>query len=90
MLPDTGMLRKGMLNVSKGKAFFLTGQLVKLCEYMFEKLPFVVFKAPTDSSPYVVIIFSLNYQYGDVCKVKTRVEIFKKEAAVDNFLIRFK
>ena len=57
---------------------------------MFEDLPLVVFKGSTDARPYVVVIFSANCQYGDVCKVKTRLEIFKKEVAVDNFLIRFK
>ena len=74
----------------KRKALFSTDQLVQVCEHMFDKLPFVVFKDPADACPYVVIIFSPNCQYGDVCEVKTRVEIFKKEAAMDNFLIRFK
>ena len=57
---------------------------------IFDKLPFVVFKGPADARHYVVIIFLPNCQYGDVCEVKTRVEIFKKEAEVDNFLIRFR
>ena len=57
---------------------------------MFEELPFVAFKGPTDARPYVVVIFSSYSQYGNVCKVKTRLEIFKKEVAVDNFFIRFK
>ena len=57
---------------------------------MFDELPFVALKGPADARPYVVVVFSPNYQYGDVCEVKTRLEIFKKEAAVDNFLIRFK
>ena len=38
----------------------------------------------------MIIIFSPNCQYGDVCELKTRVEIFKKEVAMDNFLMRFK
>ena len=37
----------------------------------------------------MVVIFSANCQYSDVCEVKTRLEIFKKEVALDNFLIRF-
>ena len=90
MLPDGVMLRKGVLTMPKEKALFSTDQLVQVCEHMFDKLPFVVFKDPADACPYVVIIFSPNCQYGDVCEVKTRVEIFKKEAAMDNFLIRFK
>ena len=57
---------------------------------MFEDLPFVAFKGPTDARPYVVVIFSTNCQYGDVCEVKTRLENFKKEVAIENFLIRFK
>ena len=57
---------------------------------MFEDLPFVAFKGPTDAHPYVMVIFSADCQYGDVCEVKTRLEIFKKEAVVENFLIRFK
>ena len=89
-LPDGGMLRKGVLAVSRGKALFSTDQLVLVCEHMFDKLPFVLFKGPADARPYVVNIFSPNYQYGDVCELKTRVEIFKKEAAADNFLMRFK
>ena len=84
------MLRKGVLTVSRGKALFSTDQLLQVCEHMFEDLPFVAFKGPTDARPYVVAIFSANCQYGDVCEVKTRLEIFKKEAAVENFLIRFK
>ena len=87
---DGEMLRKGVLTVSRGKALFSTNQLIQVCEHMFEGLPFVVFKGPTDARPYVVIIFSVDYQYGDGCEVKTRLEIFKKEAAVENFLIRFK
>ena len=83
-------LRKGVLTVSRGKALFSTDQLIQVCEHMFEDLPFVAFKGPTDAHPYVVVIFSANCQYGDVCEVKTRLEIFKKEAAVENFLIRFK
>ena len=87
---DGEMLRKGVLTVSKGKTLFSTNQLIQVCEHMFEGLPFVAFKGPTDARPYVVIIFSADCQYGDVCEVKTRLEIFKKEAAVENFLIRFK
>ena len=92
-IPSDGeMLRKGVLTVSRGKALFSTDQLIQVCEHMFEDLPFVAFKAPADAAdaPYVVVIFSPNYQYGDVCEVKTRLEIFKKEVAVDNFLLRFK
>ena len=87
---DGEMLRKGVLTVSRGKALFSTDQLIQVCIHMFEGLPFVAFKGPTDARPYVVIIFSADCQYGDVCEVKTRLEIFKKEAAVENFLIRFK
>ena len=87
---DGEMLRKGGLTVSRGKALFSTDQLIQVCEHMFEDLPFVAFKGPADARPYVVVIFSANCQYGDVCKVKTRLEIFKKKVAVDNFLIRFK
>ena len=87
---DDEMLKKGVLIVSRGKALFSTDQLVQVCEHMFEELPFVAFKGSADACPYVVVIFSPNCQYGDVCKVKSRLEIFKKEAAVDNFLIRFK
>ena len=83
-------LRKGVLTVSRGKALFSTDQLIQVCKHMFEDLPFVAFKGPTDAHPYVVVIFSANCQYGDVCEVKTRLELFKKEAAVENFLIRFK
>ena len=90
MPSDGGMLRKGMLTVSREKALLSIDQLVQVCEHMFEELPFVAFKGPTDAKPYAVIIFSPNCQYSDVCEVKTRVEIFKKEVAVDNFLIRFK
>ena len=87
---DGEMLRKGVLTVSRGKALFSTDQLIQVCIHMFEGLPFVAFKGPTDARPYVVVIFSADCQYGDVCEVKTRLEIFKKEAAVENFLIRFK
>ena len=90
-IPSDGeILRKGVLTVSRGKALFSTDQLIQVCEHMFEELPFVAFKGPADARPYVVVIFSPNCQYGDVCKVKTRLEIFKKKVAVDNFLIRFK
>ena len=57
-----------------------------VCEHMFDKLQFVLFKGRL----YMIIIFSSNCQYGDVCELKTRVEIFKKEVVVDNFLSRFK
>ena len=90
ILSDGEMLRKGVLTVSRGKALFSTDQLIHVCEHMFEGLPFVAFKGPADTHPYVVVIFSANCQYGGVCEVKTRLEIFKKEAAVENFLIRFK
>ena len=90
ILSDSEMLRKGVLTVSRGKALFSTDQLVQVCEHMFDELPFVAFKSPADACPYLMVIFSPNCQYGDVCKVKTRLEIFKKEVAVDNFLIRFK
>ena len=79
-----------MLTVTRGKALFSTDQLIQVCKHMFEDLPFVAFKGPADMRPYVVVIFSADCQYGDVCEVKTRLEIFKKEAAVENFLIRFK
>ena len=89
-LSDGEMLRKGVLTVSRGKALFSTDQLIHVCEHMLEGLPFVAFKGPADTHPYVVVIFSSNCQYGGVCEVKTRLEIFKKEVAVENFLIRFK
>ena len=79
-----------MLAVSRGKALFSTDQLIQVCIHMFEGLPFVTFKGLTDDRSYVVVIFSADCQYGDVCEVKTRLEIFKKEAAVENFLIRIK
>ena len=85
---DGGVLRKGVLTVSRGKALFSTDQLIQVCEHMFEELPFVAFKGPADARPYVVVVFSPNCQY--VRKVKTRLEIFKKEVAVDKFVIRFK
>ena len=87
---DGEMLRKDVLTGSRGKALFSTDQLIQVCKHKFEDLPFVAFKGPADACPYVVVIFSADCQYGDVCEVKTRLEIFKKEAAVDNFLIRFK
>ena len=90
ILSDGEMLRKGVLTVSRGKALFSTDQLIQVGEHMIEDLPFVAFKGPADACPYAVVIFSPNCQYGDVCEVKTRLEIFKKEVAVDNFLIRFK
>ena len=70
-----------MLTVSRGKALFSTDQLIRVCEHMFEDLPFVAFKGPADARPYMVVIFSVNCQYGDVCKVKTRLEIFKKRSS---------
>ena len=70
MLPDGGMLRNVMLIISKGKSLFSTDQLVKVCEHTFEKLLFVVFKAPADSRPYVVIVFLHNSQYEAVVKLK--------------------
>ena len=79
-----------MLTVSRGKTLFSTDQLVQVCEHMFDKLLFVAFKGPADARPYEVVIFSPNCQYSDVCEVKTRLEIFKREVAIDNFLIRFK
>ena len=78
------------LTVSRGKALFSINQLVQMCVHMFDKLPFVVFKDPAYARPCVVIIFSPDCQYGNVCEVKTRMEIFKEEAAMDNFLIGFK
>ena len=87
---DGEMLRKGVLTVSRGKTLFSTDQLIQVCIHMFDGLPFVAFKGPTDARPYVIVVFSADCQYGDVCEVKTRLEIFKKEAAVENFLIRFK
>ena len=90
ILSDGEMLRKGVLTVSRRKAPFSSDQLIQVCEHMFEDLSFVAFKGTADARPYVVVIFSPNCQYGDVCEVKTRSEIFKKEVAVDNFLIRFK
>ena len=90
MSSDGEMLGKGVLTVSRGKALFSTDQLIQVCEHMFDELPFVVFKGPADACSYVVVIFSPNCQYDDVCEVKTRVEIFKREATVENFLIRFK
>ena len=89
-MPSNGeMLRKGVLTVAREKALFSTDQLVQVCEHMFDELSFVAFNGPADARPYVVNIFLPNCQYGDVCEVKTRLEIFKKEAVVDNFLIRF-
>ena len=79
-----------MLTVSRGKALFSTDQLIQVCIHMFEDLPFVAFKGPADARPYVVVVFSADCQYGDVCKVKTRLEIFKKEAAVENFVWNLK
>ena len=76
---DGEMLRKGVLTVSRGKTLFSTDQLIQVCIHMFEGLPFVAFKGPTDARPYVVVIFSADCQYGDVCEVKTRLEIFKKK-----------
>ena len=87
---DGEILRKGVLTVSRGKALFSTDQLIQVCIHMFEGLPFVAFKGPTDARPYVVVIFSADCQYGDVCEVKTRLEIFKKEAVVENFVSRLK
>ena len=37
-----------------------------------------------------MVIFSPNSQYDDVLEVKTRVEVYKKDVAVDNFFICFK
>ena len=54
---------------------------------MFDELPFVAFEGPAVARPYVMVVFSPNCQYGDVCKVKARLKIFKKEVAVDSFLI---
>ena len=87
---DSEMLRKGVLTVSRGKALFSTDQLIQVCIHMFEDIPFVAFKGQQTPGPYVVIIFSADCQYDDGCEVKTRLEIFKKEVAVENFLIRFK
>ena len=90
-IPSDGeMLRKDVLTVSRGKALLSTDQLVQVCEHMFDELSFVAFKDLADARPYVVVIFSPNCQYDDVFEVKTRLEIFKKEVAMNNFLIRFK
>ena len=43
-LPDGGMLSKGVLTMSNGKALFSTDQLELVCEHMFDKLPFVILK----------------------------------------------
>ena len=49
-IPSDGeMLRKGVLTVSRGQALFSTDQLIQVCEHMFEDLPFVAFKGPTDA-----------------------------------------
>ena len=78
MLPDDGMVRKGMLTVLREKALFSTDQLVKVCEHMFQKLSLLFFKGPADSCPSVVVIFSPNCQYGDVCEVKNESGDFQK------------
>ena len=57
---DGEMSRKGVLTVSRGKALFLIDQLIQVCVYMFEGLPFVAFKGPADTRLYAVVIFSPN------------------------------
>ena len=87
-VPNGALLRKAIISARKGKISFSNEQLLKACEVLFEDTPYIVFKSPKESRPYVTVPFWACDPQKEKCSVLKHLDAVRKEVAVDRVEIK--
>ena len=82
-VPNGTLLRKAIVSVRKGKITSSIEQLLKACEVLFEDTPYIVFKSPKESRPYVTVLFWACDPQEEKCSVFKDTDAIRKEVAED-------
>jgi len=78
-IPNSSLLRKAVISIRKGKLAFSWDQLHKACRVLFEETPYILFKSPKESRPYVTVLFWACDEVDIKCAVLSHLETVKKE-----------
>ena len=87
-VPIGTLLRKAIVSARKGKLFFSIEQFLKTFEVLFEDTPYIVFKSPKESRPYVSVLFWACDPQEEKCSVLKHMDAVRKEVAVDKVEIK--
>jgi len=78
-MPAASLFRKASISIRKGKLTFSWNQLVESCQILFSKTPYILFKSPKETRPYVTVLFWSHCEIDEKCPVLSDLEIVKKE-----------
>ena len=88
-LPDSSLLRKGVVSVKRGKEMFSCDQLSKVVAMLMDQYPYVLFRPKSDTKYYVILLFWATSVDDTSCDIQKNVDVVKREISVDNFELRF-
>ena len=87
-VPNGSLLRKAIITIQKGKLSFSIDQLLKACVVLFDEVPYIVFKSPKETRPYITVLFWASNPREEKCSVLNHLEAVKQEVAVDRVEVR--
>ena len=82
------MLRKGIVSAQNGKISFSIEQLLKTCEVSFEDTPYILFKSPKESRPYVTVLFWACALKEGKCPDFKHLDAIGKEVTINRVKIK--
>ena len=83
------MLRKGIISVKNGKSLFSINQLTQAVDSFMGASPHILFRPPSNAKNYLVLLFWATDTEDENCLLQQKVDLVKREIAVDGFELRF-
>ena len=87
--PSYTMMRKGVVSVKNGSSMFSVDQLTKVVDATLGVTPNVIFRPKSKTKNYVVVLFWATHAEEVNCQAQKKIEVVKREIAVDGYELRF-
>ena len=87
--PSYTLLRKGVVSVRNGSCMFSVEQLSKVVDAVLGGFPYITFRPKSKTQHYVVVLFWATHTEDVNCQVQKKINVVKREIAVDGYDLRF-
>ena len=83
------LLRKGIVSVKNGNCVFSVEQLSKVVDVVLGGSPYITFRPKSKTKNYIVVLFWASHPEDLNCEIQKKIDVVKREIAVDGYELRF-
>ena len=87
--PTVTLLKKAVISVKKDNKLFSPEQLMEVVTLLMGSLPYILFRAKSETKDYVLILFWATSQDESNCALQKSIQNIKQEILSDEFQLRF-